>query len=262
MTTLHHLDAGTMRPAAGRELIGADELVSHVVVLELADRLVLVDAGVGLADMAAPVARLGTPFLEQSLPVLDPGRTVVRQLAGLGLDPAAVTDVLLTHPDLDHAGGLADLPWARVHAHPDAVAAVRHPSGERDRDRVHPRQWDHEVRWAPDPTPCDPWLGFPAWSLDGLGDVAVMVDLPGHATGHVGYAIRTGAGWLLHAGDAFFHRATIAGGDVPPGLQIFEAMVEEDREARLATIAALRSLPPEVTVVCSHDPEQLAAQRA
>lgn len=273
MPTIHHLDAGTMRPAAGAELVGADELVSHVVVLELGDRLVLVDAGIGLADMADPISRLGAAFVEQSQPVLDPERTVVRQLAGLGLDPAAVTDVLLTHPDLDHAGGLADLPWARVHAHPEAVAAVRHPTGERDVDRVHLAQWAHDVTWAPGPVARGPWFGLAAWSLDGLGDHALMVDLPGHATGHVGYALRTDdgpdgpdgpagpAGWLLHAGDAFFHRASLDGGVVPSGLAIFEELVEQDREQRLATVAALAALPPEVTVVCSHDPTQLVGQR-
>jgi glyoxylase-like metal-dependent hydrolase (beta-lactamase superfamily II) len=263
MPTIHHLDAGTLRPPGGADLVGADELVSHVLVLELGARLVLVDAGVGLADMAAPAERLGDQFLELSAPVLEPERTVVRQLAARGLDAEAVTDVLLTHPDLDHAGGLADLPWARVHAHPAAVAAIRHPIGDRDRDRIHTAQWSHDVRWAPEPTPRPRWHGLEAWSLDAVGDdVAVMVGLPGHATGHVGYAVRTDDGWLLHAGDAFFHRATVEGGEVPPGLELFEAMVEEDREQRLTTVAALRALPPEVTVVCSHDPVQLAAQRA
>lgn len=261
MPTIHHLDAGTLRPAGGADLIGAEELVSHVLVVELGSRLILVDSGIGLADMAAPAERLGDTFLELSGPVLEPERTVVRQLVVRGLDPGAVTDVLLTHPDLDHAGGLADLPRARVHAHPDAVAAVRHPTGDRDRDRIHVAQWAHDVRWAPDPTPRDRWHGLEAWSLAGLGDVALMVGLPGHATGHVGYAVRTEDGWLLHAGDAFFHRATVEGGVVPPGLELFEALVEEDRDRRLATVSALAALPPEVVVICSHDPVQLAAQR-
>jgi glyoxylase-like metal-dependent hydrolase (beta-lactamase superfamily II) len=260
MPTIHHLDAGTLRPPFGRELIGADELVSHVLVIERDDRLVLVDAGIGLADMAAADERLGADFLGGSGPVLDPERTVVRQLERLGFGPRAVSDVCLTHPDLDHAGGLADLPHARVHAHPAAVAAVRHPTSERDRDRVHPAQWDHEVRWAPVPVDRQPWFGLTAWSLDGLGDDLVMVDLPGHATGHVGYAVRTdGDRWLLHAGDAFFHRASLTGEAVPPGLAIFEETVEQDATARRATVARLGALPPEVTVICSHDPVQLAA---
>lgn len=263
MSTLHHLDAGTLRPAGGADLVGADELPSHVVVIEHDDgRLVLVDAGIGLADMAAPTERLGADFCALSSPVLAPDRAVVRQIAALGLDPRRVTDVLLTHPDLDHAGGLADVPHARVHAHPDAVAAVADPRTERDRERVHRAQRAHEVRWAPAPTPREPWHGLTAWTPDGFAaDDVVMVALPGHATGHVGYAVRADTGWLLHAGDAFFHRASLDGGVVPPGLDAFETMVEEDREARLRTVAALAALPTEVTVVCSHDPVLLAAQR-
>lgn len=261
MPTFHHLDAGTLRPAGGADLVGAAELPSHVLVVEHDDgHLTLVDAGIGLADMAAPDARLGADFCALSSPVLEPDRAVVRQLVALGLDPARVTDVLLTHPDLDHAGGLADLPHARVHAHPDAVAAVADPRTERDRERVHPAQWSHAVRWAPPPAPGEPWHGLTAWTPDGFApDEVVMVDLPGHATGHVGYAVRGSAGWVLHAGDAFFHRSSLSGEAVPPGLDAFETMVEEDREARLATVAALAALPPEVTVVCSHDPEMLAA---
>ncbi|MBK5221573.1 MAG: MBL fold metallo-hydrolase [Acidimicrobiia bacterium] len=261
MPTIHHLDGATLRPAGGLELVGADELVSHVLVIELGSRLVLVDAGIGLADVASPIERLGAEFCELSGPVLDADRTVARQLGSLGLVADQVTDVLVTHPDLDHVGGLADVPQARVHAHPDAVTAVRHPTEPRDIDRVHAAQWAHEVEWAPAPTPRAPWHGLDAWSLDDFGDDIVMVGLPGHATGHVGYAVRNGGGWLLHAGDAYFHRAAVAGGEVPPGLEIFEGIVEQDRAARLDTVARLRALPPEVTVVCSHDPIELAGVR-
>jgi glyoxylase-like metal-dependent hydrolase (beta-lactamase superfamily II) len=261
MPTIHHLDGATLRPAGGPELVGADELVSHVLVVQLGTRVVLVDAGIGLADVAAPIERLGTEFCELSGPVLDAERTVARQLVGLGLSPEQVTDVLVTHPDLDHVGGLADVPHARVHAHPDAAAAVRHPTEPRDKDRVHVAQWAHDVHWAPAPTRRATWHGLDAWSLDDLGDDIVMVALPGHATGHVGYAVRADSGWLLHAGDAYFHRAAVVGGDVPPGLEAFERLVEQDGVARLATVEHLRALPPEVTVVCSHDPVEFATVR-
>ena len=263
MAVIHHLDGGTLRPLGGAELNGADELVCHVLVVEGDAGLVLVDAGIGLADGADPEGRLGAEFCELTRPLLDPERTVVRQLERLGLDPARVGDVIVTHPDRDHVGGLADLPWARVHAHPDAVAAARHPTTPRDRDRVQPRQWDHTVRWAPPLAPRAAWFGLEAWAADGLGDDIVVVSLPGHATGHVGVAVATGGGWLLHAGDAYFHRGArcAAEGPVPAGVAAFEEAVEADGEARRATVARLAALPPEVTVVCSHDPVELRRLR-
>jgi glyoxylase-like metal-dependent hydrolase (beta-lactamase superfamily II) len=74
-------------------------------------------------------------------------------------------------------------------------------------------------------------------------------------------AVKTDGGWLLHAGDAYFHRAALVGGAVPAGLEAFEGMVEQDRQARLDTVTRLRSLPAEVAVVCSHDPVEFAAVR-
>src|SRR5687767_11349574 len=86
LPAIHQLDGATIRPVGGPELVGADELVSHVLVVELGARIVLVDTGIGLADIAAPAERLGTEFCEQSGPVLDPERTVARQLLSLGLE--------------------------------------------------------------------------------------------------------------------------------------------------------------------------------
>ncbi|NNG20071.1 MBL fold metallo-hydrolase [Naumannella sp. ID2617S] len=38
-----------------------------------------------------------------------------QQLQALGVDPRPVTDLALTHLDVDHVGGIADFPWAKVH---------------------------------------------------------------------------------------------------------------------------------------------------
>ncbi|WP_223281445.1 MBL fold metallo-hydrolase [Streptomyces antnestii] len=45
-------------------------------------------------------------------PVLDTGETAVRQVAALGYDIEDVRHIVLTHLDLDHAGGLRDFPPA------------------------------------------------------------------------------------------------------------------------------------------------------
>ena len=60
-----------------------------MVVVRSAGRTILVDAGLG-ADV----------------PGLPAGRTVGLRLKAAGIDPASVTDVVLTHMHMDHMGGL------------------------------------------------------------------------------------------------------------------------------------------------------------
>ena len=113
-----------MRPAGtfgGR--LSPTEMVAHTLVVERPEGLLLVDTGFGRGDVADP-KRLGQPFRAMVRPTLDPAETVHAQLLARGLDPADVTDVVLTHLDLDHAGGLADFPTARVHVHEAELAAA------------------------------------------------------------------------------------------------------------------------------------------
>ena len=89
-----------------------DRLVAHCLLVEGADGLTLVDTGIGAGDVADP-GRLGAPFVAVTGAALDLEETAVMQVRALGHDPADVRDVVLTHLDLDHAGGLGDFPGAR-----------------------------------------------------------------------------------------------------------------------------------------------------
>jgi glyoxylase-like metal-dependent hydrolase (beta-lactamase superfamily II) len=99
----------------------------------------------------------------------------------------------------------------------------------------------------------------------GAGEV-LLVPLPGHTRGHCGVAVRTGAGWLLHCGDAYFHRGEVDQGGCPLGLRIFQTLMEVDRRARLQNQGRLRELarthPGEVAVFCAHDPVELQRAQA
>ena len=60
------------------------------------------------------------------------------------------------------------------------------------------------------PADGEPWNGLPAARpLDGLGDAIALVPVIGHTRGHAAVAVDTGAGRLLHAGDAYFHPAAL-----------------------------------------------------
>lgn len=253
-----------MCPGAGRLRLVPRELVAHCLLVETDDRLVLVDTGFGVDDLLQGMRRLGpSPLLLGVRRDLD--LTALHQVRALGHSPDDVTDIVLTHLDLDHAGGLSDFPGARVHVRGEELAAARRPSLQ-ERARYVPAQWAHGPRWVEHTAGGDTWFGFDSVSATG-GDV-VMVPLPGHTRGHTGVAVRRPeGGWLLHAGDAYFHA-----GDkeqprrCPPGLRVFQRAMAIDNSARLRNLARVQQLhrehPDEVTVFCAHDKSELDALRS
>lgn len=94
----------------------------------------------------------------------------------------------------------------------------------------------------------------------------LLVPLRGHSAGHTGVAVRTGDGWLLHAGDAYYHRGQIdAAGRAPLVLRVLQRQSDTDRAERIANqerLRALRARHPEVTVFCAHDPVELDAAQS
>ncbi len=240
-------------------------MVAHVLLLERPEGLALVDTGFGTGDLADR-NRLGRPFLTTVRPVLDPGETALAQVEALGHDPADVTDIVLTHLDLDHAGGIGDFPNARVHVHATEHAAATRPS-LREKARYVGAQWAHGPQWTLHEEGGDDWFGFA--SVSALADDVVIVPLHGHTRGHSGVAVRREDGrWLLHAGDAFFHGGQLHDPpSCPVSLTAFQRLMAVDNRARVANLGRLQELArgnDQVTVVCAHDKAQydeLAAAR-
>lgn len=254
---IHHLNCGSLRPPL------APALVAHVLLIERPDGLTLVDSGFGTDDLANS-KRLGRPFLASVRPVLNPAETAIAQIRALGHDPADVTDIVLTHLDLDHAGGLPDFPKARVHVHATEHAAVQHPP-VRERARYVQGQWAHGPAWEAHAEAGDDWFGFS--SVKAISDDVLLIPLFGHTRGHSGVAVRRDDGhWLLHAGDAFF-----AGGQLddpptcPAALTAFQRLMAVDNKARLSNLARLQKLArthaEDVTIFCAHDKAQYEALR-
>lgn len=238
------------------------ELVAHVLVVESDDRVTLVDTGFGTDDVHERGRRLGRPFVALVGARFNPAETALAQLPGLGIKPEQVTDIVVTHLDLDHAGGLPDFPHARVHVHARELEAAMDPSW-REKQRYVAAQWAHGPNWVEHTEEGDSWFGFE--SVKAISDDIVLVPLHGHTRGHSGVAVRRpDGGWLLHAGDAYFHA-----GDketprtCPPGLRLFQSAMAVDGAARKANLARLQSLHAqhsnEVTVFCAHDRTELEA---
>lgn len=246
-------------------LFARGRLVAHCLLVETdAHGLVLVDTGIGEADVRDPKGRLGAPFVAiTGLAAPDPARTARAQVRALGYDPADVRHIVCTHLDLDHAGGLADFPEARVHVLEDESRAAEHPPTLAERERYRPVHFAHAPKWAHYRPAGEPWFGFPAArALEGLPPEILAVPLPGHTRGHACVAVQSQGRWLLHCGDGFFHRSVVEP-DAPPaplGLRAFEGLVALDRARVAGNHARLRELArqhrAEVDLFCAHDPVQ------
>jgi glyoxylase-like metal-dependent hydrolase (beta-lactamase superfamily II) len=265
---VHHLNCGTMCPVGGRLLgqrgRGPGRLVAHCLLVEtVRDGLVLIDTGFGTRDVAGqtPLRRL---FRTLVRPRLDASEPAIVQIRRLGLDPAAVRHIVVTHLDVDHAGGLSDFPEARVHLHAREHAAAIARARPIERQRYLPEHWSHGPRWELYAEDGDAWRGLPAiLRLRGLDADIGLLPLHGHTRGHSAVLARAGDRWLVHAGDAYFHHRSVNGtGSAPIGLALFERYVQIDAAARRGSVAALRQLRahyPDLDLFCAHDPAELEA---
>jgi glyoxylase-like metal-dependent hydrolase (beta-lactamase superfamily II) len=265
---IHQLNCGTMCPRGARLLAGRGgllepaRLVCRCLLIEGAEGLVLVDTGFGSGDVADR-GRLGVPFNAIVRPVLRADETAAARVRALGLQGGDVRQIIATHLDLDHAGGLGDFPDAEVHVMADELHAARHPS-LRERERYVQAQWAHGPRWAEHRAGGgEDWFGFQGVRiLPGSGAEILLIPLAGHTAGHTGVAIRRGDGWLLHCGDAYFHHGQVQTPPrCPPGLAAFQRLTCVDNTRRIENVERLRELASahggEVELVCSHDPAGL-----
>ena len=265
---VHHFNAGTIRPIGGRLIDGRRgllrraELVCHCLLIEAGDELVLVETGMGTPAVDRPGEWLGKSFvrLVGARPRFE--ETAVAQVKRLGFAPEDVRHIVLTHLDLDHAGGLVDFPHATVHVYAEELRTVQSPIDRSEEWRYRQVQFAHGPLWSSYPDLGEPWFGFEAVrDLKGLPPEILLVPLAGHTRGHAGVAVDTGDGWLLHAGDSYFHHREIdpVAPYIPLGLKLFEARVQTVRGPRLENQRRLRELARtgEVSLFTAHDPVDL-----
>lgn len=195
----------------------------NVVVVRTGGRTILVDAGLGVEFPDFPRA----------------GQTVHR-LEAAGIDPSAVTDVVLTHLHMDHVGGLLTKglkerlrPDLQVHvaaaeaefweapdfSHTDMPAPV--PDALRsiasrflDEYRGHMRTFETEYELAPG---------------------VLVVRTGGHTPGHAIVRLDSGGDRLTFAGDAVF----APGFDNPEWHNGFEHDPEESARVRIELLREL-----------------------
>jgi glyoxylase-like metal-dependent hydrolase (beta-lactamase superfamily II) len=234
-----------------------------VLLIEAPEGLILVDTGFGSGDVRDR-AEMDRTFKVLTRPRLDDTETAISQVRRLGFDPGDVRQVVLTHLDIDHGGGLPDFPKAQIHLWQRELETMQNPlKRERRRYKISESHWAHGPDWVTHQPGGDEWLGFESVRIlpDSTAEL-LLIPLPGHTLGHNAVAVRDGDRWLLHCGDAYFNRGDVATPRTcPAGLRAFQSIVQADGKLRHQNQERLRELArrhgDEVTLICSHDPVEL-----
>lgn len=247
---IEHTTLGMMGPLAHTS---TTSMSIHCVIFHIGDRVILLDTGFGTQEMQDPKRLLGDDALFRLGILIDPRLTALHRLQARGIEVGQVTDIILTHLDNDHVGGLHDFPNAVVHVAAEELHAY---DGTQPRGPYKPYQVSHQTRFKTYGPTDEQWFGLPARSVD-VPDVleAKLIPLPGHTAGHCGVAYRENGKWSLHCGDAYFDRKMnfLA---KPPGLPL-EVAFQTDFGNRVATLAKLRELrlahSEDIQMFCAHD---------
>ena len=169
----------------------SDPLPIHFWAIEHEDRLLLVDTGETAAARDIPFARFD----------VEPAEELPGAMRTAGLDPSAVSEVILTHHHGDHVDGLVHLSApARIHGE-----ELRHAGAAFSRVMRRVLRQPLPPGFAPEPFDLSdgPFGAFPrSRRLSGDGRI-VAVATPGHTPGHVSVICVDDAGrHVMLAGDA------------------------------------------------------------
>ncbi|MEO6472282.1 MAG: MBL fold metallo-hydrolase [Aeromicrobium sp.] len=250
---VHHLSCANMFPPL------MSPIVCHVLLCETDEGLALVDSGLGTVDYAKP-SRMG-PARFLTRPVRDEADTALRQVEALGYSRDDIKNIVLTHMDFDHIGGIADFPDATVHTTAEEYDwAVVNPDFT-SKQRYRQQQWDHGPKITTHAGPGEQWR-FGLTGTEVLPGIT-MIPMPGHTKGHAAVAVDAGdRGLLIHAGDSVFD-ASVYTATSPSGkplekigkLRAFEKVMAVNRKAIAGNHATLGRLQKEdgVTVFPAHD---------
>lgn len=261
---VHHLHCGTMCPICAplygqKGLYG--KMVCHCLLLETDKGLVLVDTGFGMQDYLHPQTRLGKAFTKISGIQADFNLTAISQIQQLGFKPSDVQHILVSHLDLDHAGGISDFPNATVHILSSEFNAAQKLS-VMNKLRYRPQQFKNHRYWNfLEPKNGEAWFNFQkVQGFNIFNDEILLIPLVGHTVGHCGIAIKQPDGWLLFCGDAYFNHLELNPKNKLRALDKIEYLLAEDNTLRLKTLSQLQQLAQneaKIEIICAHDPVEL-----
>ena len=252
-TSIEHATFGLLGPIVHTP---TRAMPCYCMIFQIGECIILLDSGFGTREMLDPNRLLGDDVLWRLSPLIDLRLTAIERLRARGVRPEQVTDIILTHIDNDHAGGVHDFPGATVHVSKEELESF---DGVQPRGPYKAYQISHRTKFKSYEPTDERWFDLEARSLQLPGELeAKLVPLPGHTHGHCSVAYREEGKWCLHAGDAYFD-TKINFLEHAPGLNIEIAFQTnaDDRRASLKKLKTLRAAHgKEVQLFCTHDQQE------
>ncbi len=169
--------------------------------------------------------------------------------------------ILVSHLDLDHAGGISDFPQATIHILSSEYNAAQKLS-VMNKLRYRPQQFKNHRHWNfLEPKNGESWFNFhKVQGFHIFNDEILLIPLLGHTTGHCGIAIKQHNGWVFFCGDAYYSHLELDPNHKLPLLDKLERLFAENNTARLKTLSEIQRLAhnePRIEIICAHDPVEL-----
>ena len=227
--TLNLDELSDTRAYVGRskKFVGSCYLIRH------GDAYLLWDTGLSRTALNKPLTKEAD---SESLTT-----TVIDQLASIGVKPAQISMIGISHYHFDHIGQAADFPQAKLLIGQGDFDVLGRPGHEARAKQLSP--WLHK----------DAKVEKITGDYDVFGDGSVvMLDLPGHTPGHHGLLVQLPKrGAVLLSGDVAHLRENLESAGVPS--------FNSDRAQSLASMDRFNKLARNLnaTVIIQHEEKDL-----
>lgn len=246
--------AGDMRKAVMAPASARVTLPVYAYLIEHPAGLFLVDTGwsrsvspEGVYDPASANKELPRHLAAMYKPYVPKVQTIDEQLAAMGISPADLSAVLITHLDPDHVSGLRTVRQAKhvIIPEDEAYWSVR----TKYRIRQPRDLWDIEEKERVFYR--GHLLGPMHEAFDVTGDGSIMmVNIPGHTDGMAGVLVRNSGRFVLMASDAAISARSWEKMEAPG-----YAADHKLQYKTLRWIAEMAKDPGCAGIFCSHDPD-------
>lgn len=230
---------------------------------------ILFDTGYAMRSLTSAEGLFAKIFA-RLLPIfVEPEEEVVAQVRKLGIDPASIKHIILSHFHGDHMAGLMDFPGATVFCSVDAWESVKRLSGLRAIGKAYhpkllPADFESHAVFidAQQAQNQDPHLG-PLVDLFGDGSIQLCW-LEGHAKGQLGAILNTVQGTVFLVADAAWVREHYETEARP--ISAVQLVFESWKEylETLKKLRAYRKANPEVLMIpchCQNTLEEVTAKQ-